>query len=176
MNDLSELVKPLVWGAGQKYGDAQSWLSFNKEGRFCYGVDLAGIFYIQTPDREEEGFLTLDAARAAAHADYAARVLASIDTDKITALISPIAEFLPDAVAAAEKAMTRYPQPNYVISKWAEETGEVTKALIHCAENRETWGNLRGEIVQSLAMLHRLMIEGDQMHGLPALVSLRDAK
>jgi hypothetical protein len=86
--------------------------------------------------------------------------------------ISPIADLLPDAVAQAEKAMLKFPQPNYVISKWAEESGEVTKALIHAAEGRETWENVRGELVDTLAMLHRLMVEGDQVHGLPALRSL----
>jgi hypothetical protein len=85
--------------------------------------------------------------------------------DKIRAL-GPILDILPDAVAAAEKAMHKYPQPNYVISKWAEETGEVTKDLIHLAEDRQTPAHLRGEIVQSLAMLHRLLVEGDQVHGL----------
>ncbi len=79
----------------------------------------------------------------------------------------PILDLLPDAVLAAGKAMRKYPQPNYVISKWAEETGEVTKDLIHMAEGRQTADKLRGEIVQSLAMLHRLMVEGDQVHGLP---------
>jgi len=79
----------------------------------------------------------------------------------------PILDLLPDAVRAAEKAMRKYPQPNYVISKWSEETGEVTKDLIHMAEGRQTADKLCGEIVQSLAMLHRLMVEGDQVHGLP---------
>lgn len=87
----------------------------------------------------------------------------------IAAKLGPIADLLPDAVAAAEKAMRKFPQPNYVISKWAEETGEVTKDLIHMAEGRQTADKLRGEIVQALAMLHRLLIEGDQVHGLPPL-------
>ena len=83
--------------------------------------------------------------------------------------MGPIADILPDAVIAAEKAMLKFPQPNYVISKWAEETGEVTKDLIHVAEGRQTFEKLRGEIVQSLAMLHRLLVEGDQVHGLPPI-------
>lgn len=83
--------------------------------------------------------------------------------------MGPIADILPDAVIAAEKAMLKFPQPNYVISKWAEETGEVTKDLIHVAEGRQTFEKLRGEIVQSLAMLHRLLVEGDQIHGLPPI-------
>lgn len=89
--------------------------------------------------------------------------------------LGPIADLLPDVVTAAEKAMVKFPQPNYVISKWAEETGEVTKDLIHVAEGRQTVEKLRGEIVQSLAMLHRLLVEGDQVHGLPPIaLALRE--
>jgi hypothetical protein len=106
--------------------------------------------------------------------DTATRILSAIDVqpaprDAQIARLGPIADILPDAVAAAEKAMRKFPQPNYVISKWAEETGEVTKDLIHMAEGRQTPDKLRGEIVQALAMLHRLLIEGDQVHGLPPL-------
>lgn len=71
-----------------------------------------------------------------------------------------------DALAEAEKAMRKFPQPNYVISKVAEEAGEVVKAAIHCAEGRETHKKLVGEIRQAMAMLIRLYVEGDQVHGL----------
>jgi hypothetical protein len=59
-----------------------------------------------------------------------------------------------EAKLEAFYAMRRFPQPNYVISKVAEEAGEVVKAAIHCAEKRET------------AELIRLWVEGDQVHGL----------
>lgn len=78
-----------------------------------------------------------------------------------------------DGIAEAVKAMEKYPQPNYVISKIAEEAGEVVKAAIHCAEGRETPENLRSEMKQLIAMLYRLWIEGDQVHGLaPVSLSL----
>jgi len=73
------------------------------------------------------------------------------------------------AHAEATKAMTRFPQPNYVISKIAEEAGEVVKAAIHCAEKRETAENVAGEMKQLIAMLIRLWVEGDQVHGLPPI-------
>ena len=76
-------------------------------------------------------------------------------------------ELMAEARAEAAKAMRKFPQPNYVISKIAEEAGEVVKAAIHCAEGRETAENLRGEMKQTLAMLYRLWVEGDQVHGLP---------
>jgi len=75
------------------------------------------------------------------------------------------------AHAEATKAMQKYPQPNYVISKIAEEAGEVVKAAIHCAEKRETAENVAGEMKQLIAMLIRLWIEGDQVHGLPPIAA-----
>lgn len=74
-----------------------------------------------------------------------------------------------EAVREAEKAMRKFPQPNYVISKFAEESGEVVKAAIHCAEDRETADNVAGEMKQAIAMLYRLWVEGDAVHGLRAI-------
>lgn len=81
-----------------------------------------------------------------------------------------------DALAEAMKAMRKFPQPNYVISKIAEEAGEVVKAAIHCAEGRETAENLRGEMKQLIAMIYRLWVEGDQVHGLPPVSAAIRAK
>lgn len=66
---------------------------------------------------------------------------------------------------SADKAMQKYPQPNYVLNKVAEESGEVIKAVIHYTEGREEWANVEGEIIDNLAMLIRLVIEGDQVIG-----------
>ncbi|MDN5786515.1 hypothetical protein [Pseudorhodobacter sp.] len=71
-----------------------------------------------------------------------------------------------EAKIEAHRAMRRFPQPNYVIRKFAEESGEVIKDAIHCAEGRETPGKLRAEMTQAIAMLYRLWVEGDQVHGL----------
>ena len=87
-------------------------------------------------------------------------------TDPLRAALEPL---FVAALAEAGKAMRKFPQPNYVISKVAEEAGEVVKAAIHCAEGRETAENVIGEIRQTLAMLIRLYVEGDQVHGLEPL-------
>ncbi|MEJ8326066.1 hypothetical protein WKI40_23335 [Kosakonia sacchari] len=75
------------------------------------------------------------------------------------------------ARASAGKAMLKFPQPNYVLLKVAEEAGEVVQAGVHYAENRMTWQDVEGEIIQLLAMLIRLVTEGDQVNGItpPAL-------
>lgn len=69
------------------------------------------------------------------------------------------------ARARAEKAMVKFPQPNYVLNKVAEESGEVIKAVIHYTEGRETWVNVEAELIDNLAMLIRLVKEGDQVIG-----------
>ena len=70
------------------------------------------------------------------------------------------------ARTSADKAMLKFPQPNYVLLKVAEEAGEVVQAGVHYAENRMTWQELEGEIVQLLAMIIRLVTEGDQVNGI----------
>jgi phosphoribosyl-ATP pyrophosphohydrolase len=86
-------------------------------------------------------------------------------------------DLVASAYAEADKAMRKFPQPNYVISKVAEEAGEVVKAAIHCAEKRETAENVAGEMKQLIAMLYRLWVEGDQVHGLsPIAEAIRAMK
>lgn len=75
----------------------------------------------------------------------------------------------------ADKAMRKFPQPNYVLNKVAEENGEVIKAVIHYTEGREEWANVEGEIVDNLAMLIRLVTEGDQVIGFTPPESCRAA-
>lgn len=70
------------------------------------------------------------------------------------------------ARVSADKAMRKFPQPNYVLLKVAEEAGEVVQAGVHYAEKRMEWKQVEGEIVQLLAMLIRLVTEGDQINGI----------
>jgi len=74
-----------------------------------------------------------------------------------------------DARTEAEKAMKKFPQPNYVLLKVAEEAGEVVKAGVHFAEGRETRENVKSEMIQAIAMLYRLWVEGDQVNGVPPI-------
>ncbi len=82
----------------------------------------------------------------------------SVPDDYFTSLVAA-------ARVRADKAMRKFPQPNYVLNKVAEESGEVIKAVIHFTEGREEWRNVEGEIIDNLAMLIRLVMEGDQVIG-----------
>ena len=135
-----------------------------------------GRFFLTNGPRLSD-YPTLEAAKAAAQADYEARIRSALTVQPAPGHAPDVAALGPDvdgfgalifeAKVEAEKAMRKFPQPNYVISKIAEEAGEVVKAAIHCAEGRETADNLCGEMKQVIAMLYRLWIEGDQVHGLP---------
>jgi hypothetical protein len=76
---------------------------------------------------------------------------------------------------AAAKASVKFPQPNYVTLKIAEEAGEVVRGAVHYAEKRMGWDEVEGEIVQLLAMLIRFVTEGDQINGVIPPASLREA-
>jgi len=72
------------------------------------------------------------------------------------------------SVDKMQRAVTMFPQPNYCLLKVAEEAGEVVKAGVHLAEGRDfNHEDLEGEVVDTIAMLFRVLIEGDQVIGLP---------
>lgn len=84
-----------------------------------------------------------------------------------TAAIPAMRELCDAAIAQALEAMHRFPQPNYVLTKIAEEAGEVVKTGVHLAEGRDfEWPDLEAECVQTIAMCLRLLVEGDQVIGL----------
>lgn len=76
-----------------------------------------------------------------------------------------ISEVVSQARNAAAKASSKFPQPNYVLLKVAEEAGEVVRAGVHYAEGRLEWPELECEVVQTIAMLFRLLTEGDEING-----------
>lgn len=70
------------------------------------------------------------------------------------------------AEVALEKAAVKFPQPNYVALKVAEEAGEVVRAAVHYAEGRAAWSEVEDEAVQAIAMIMRLLVEGDRVNGI----------
>ena len=177
---MSIKVKPLVWVrvpesrelGMEPYDHAEGF-----GGSYIVEHRAAGHFDMWKPNLScGDRFALESAAKAAAQAHHEAAVRAQIEAveevDPAAIRAEAWETLIADAIAEAEKAMLKFPQPNYVISKFAEEAGEVVKAAIHCAEGRETGENLRSEMRQAIAMLYRLWTEGDQVHGLPPVLSL----
>lgn len=73
------------------------------------------------------------------------------------------------------RAIDKFPQPNYTLLKFAEESGEVVKAAVHYGERRDTWTHVEEEVIQTLAMLIRFLREGDGVNKIYPPKSLRDA-
>ena len=69
------------------------------------------------------------------------------------------------AGAEMAKAKAKFPQPTYVTLKVAEEAGEVVRGAVHYAEGRLSWDELENEAIQTIAMILRLLTEGDEING-----------
>lgn len=110
-----------------------------------------------------------DRASANMEASFAAALIRTLTAEN-AALKERVADdyfgsLVTRARAAAAKASVKFPQPNYVTLKIAEEAGEVVRGAVHYAEGRMDWSEVEGEIVQLLAMLIRFVTEGDQING-----------
>ncbi|WP_406913866.1 ead/Ea22-like family protein [Klebsiella pneumoniae] len=161
--DITELAQSLK-AAAEKATPGPWEVQFGEE---IYATD--GV------DNEQVAIATLDARDA----DYIAlanpaNVLALIEAlekvqqrnAELEAQNDYFASLVAMARVSADKAIRKFPQPNYVLLKVAEEAGEVVQAGVHYVENRMEWGQVEGEIVQLLAMLIRLVTEGDQVNGI----------
>lgn len=71
-------------------------------------------------------------------------------------------DLLAAAKVSADKATRKFPQPNYVCAKLAEEAGEVVRAYIHMEEGRGSRLDFEAECVQLVGLVLRLYVEGDQ--------------
>lgn len=162
-------VLPLTW---ESFG-LEMWAD-SVGGRYYisgHGGKWSWTFDDDDPYHHGETVASEEAAKSAANSHNSAHIATALrSAPPVGARVKPLAAVFDAAQAEAEKAMRKFPQPNYVISKVAEEAGEVVKAAIHCAENRETKEAVLGEVVQCMAMLIRLCLEGDQVHGLAALL------
>lgn len=86
-------------------------------------------------------------------------------------------EIVSRSIGQTRRAITRFPQPNYCLTKVAEEAGEVVKAGVHLAEGRDfSHADLEGEVVDTIAMLFRVLIEGDQVIGLPSTYAQKEGE
>ena len=70
------------------------------------------------------------------------------------------------AIDEADTASNKYPQPNFIALKIAEEAGEVVRECVKVAQGTGTYENLALEMVQNIAMLIRLWEEGDEINGI----------
>lgn len=171
-------VKALEWEEAIHGG----WYALGTGGVYHVHVgieDGKSYYFYEPPIRHEPPMLfdTADDAKAAAQADYEARILAALSSpaqgqkegdDYFDLLVAK-------AKTSATKASKKFPQPNYVTLKIAEEAGEVVRGAVHYAEGRMEWSEVEGEIVQLLAMLMRFVTEGDQVNGIvPPITSHKE--
>lgn len=94
------------------------------------------------------------------------REIVFADFTVVEGVSEPLAAILGRATRAMTLAKERYPAPNYTLLKVAEEAGEVVKAAVHYGERRGQWSDVEAEAVQAIAMILRLLDEGDAVNGI----------
>ena len=126
--------------------------------------------------RARESALDALAAYGQAAEAHTAQLAAEARLAELEAALQPsyFGSLVVLARASAEKASRKFPQPNYVTLKIAEEAGEVVRGAVHYAEGRMEWSEVEGEIVQLLAMLIRFVTEGDHVNGIIPPADLAD--
>ena len=173
--DITELAQSheLLIANGQQTADLLRHLADNEIDSDYFAVVSECESYGKETDAELS--ITEFALRAAGYVDALVEALekAQQRNAELEAQNDYFASLVAMARVSADKAIRKFPQPNYVLLKVAEEAGEVVQAGVHYAENRMEWGQVEGEIVQLLAMIIRLVTEGDQVNGItpPALCS-----
>ncbi|HBW7291445.1 TPA: hypothetical protein MFL88_004150 [Klebsiella pneumoniae] len=152
MTDITELAQSLK-AAAEKWQEA--WGKYDK-------VEITIAEFIRAAEQYES--IVKDPANILALVEALEK--AQQRNAELEAQNDYFASLVAMARVSADKAIRKFPQPNYVLLKVAEEAGEVVQAGVHYAENRMEWGQVEGEIVQLLAMLIRLVTEGDQVNGI----------
>lgn len=179
MNDITALAQREKFEAWAEEAGALPWGRLKKQRNTSGGYSLQVYTYmwtawqaasaemveaLETSDKQiaelEREKVALESVAQAMRDDMReSRTVTAPQSDYFASLVAM-------ARVSADKAMRKFPQPNYVLLKVAEEAGEVVQAGVHYAEKRMEWDQVEGEIVQLLAMLIRLVTEGDQINGI----------
>lgn len=72
-----------------------------------------------------------------------------------------------NAISEVKRARTKFPSPNHLTLAFAEESGEVIKAILDFKHGKGYIEDVQKEMVQAMAMLIRLAEEGDPTVELP---------
>ena len=129
--DLTRLVKPLVWEPIENDPSGYCWKAKKPFGSAYYiHMRADGLYSWLAGDSEDYG--PLEAAQAAANADHAARVLASIDTALIEELVGAVEAYKAASVIELTIPTDRGGQwgpKGSAIARTLERKGEMFAAL-----------------------------------------------
>jgi len=71
--------------------------------------------------------------------------------------------------AEMDRARGLHPDPALLVTAFSEEAGEVVKAVLDHLAKKGPLSDVRKELIQTAAMVGRLLEEGDPAHSLPPL-------
>lgn len=75
------------------------------------------------------------------------------------------------AIQEVARARSKFPSSDHITLAFAEEAGEVVKAVLDFKQGKGTMQNVEKEIIQTMAMCLRLYLEGDPSVNLPPSIT-----
>lgn len=82
--------------------------------------------------------------------------------------------FWEDVSAEVDRARAKFPNPRLLLSAMTEEHGELVKSVLDKMQGKASEAHVYGEAVQLVAMVVRLIEEGDPLHELAPIVLPED--
>ena len=81
---------------------------------------------------------------------------------ELKGMVRPL--WMAEVEAEMERARKKFPCPNLLVTAFSEEAGEVVKAVLEHYEGKGSLADVRKELIQTAAMVGRLLEEGDPIH------------
>lgn len=82
--------------------------------------------------------------------------------------------FWEDVSAEVDRARAKFPNPRLLLSAMTEEHGELVKSVLDKMQGKASEAHVYGEAVQLVAMVVRLIEEGDPLHELAPIALAED--
>ncbi len=79
--------------------------------------------------------------------------------------------WIDDVNAEVQRARSKFPKPDYLVTAFSEESGEFVKAVLDKMFGKATKDDVYSEAIQVIAMAVRLIEEGDPIHKLDPLIA-----
>lgn len=79
--------------------------------------------------------------------------------------------WIDDVNSEVQRARSKFPKPDYLVTAFSEESGEFVKAVLDKMFGKATKDDVYSEAIQVIAMAVRLIEEGDPIHKLDPLIA-----
>lgn len=82
--------------------------------------------------------------------------------------------WIDDVNAELERARKKFPNPDFLVTAFSEESGELVKSVLDHMFGKSTKDEVYAEAIQVIAMAVRIIEEGDPIHKLNPIIEKKN--